>query len=153
SALRRLHMRSRVLAVSVAIAAIALAITSPRAGATFSGTNGPIAFSSDGAGDRDIWAVNPDGAGLADPTSRVRAPGFALEPQWSPNGTQIAFRGGRTASAEIYTMNADGTGFTQLTSNSVKDYAPAWSPDGSLIAFASNRNDPDPTNCVDLFGC
>jgi TolB protein len=130
-----------------------VAVSSAPAGATTPGANGRIAFSSDGAGDRDIWTVKPDGSGLANMTSAPGAPGFALEPQWSPDGTKIAFRAGATAHAEIYTMNADGTGFTQLTSNAVKDYSPAWSPDGSMIAFASNRNDPDPTNCVDLTGC
>jgi large repetitive protein len=86
-------------------------------------------------------------------TGDPSAPAFALEPDYSPDGTKIAFRSGRTAAAEIYTVNADGTGLTQLTSNSVKDYAPAWSPDGSMIAFASNRNDPDPATCVGLWGC
>jgi TolB protein len=65
----------------------------------------------------------------------------------------IAFRAGATNAGEIYTVNADGTGLTQLTFNSVKDYAPVWSPNGLMIAFASNRNDPDPANCVNLFGC
>jgi Tol biopolymer transport system component len=49
-------------------------------------------------------------------------------------------------------VNADRTGLTRLTSNSVKDYAPAWSPDGSMIAFASNRNDPNPSTCAGIFG-
>jgi Tol biopolymer transport system component len=144
---------SRRIVFSLTITAVGLAALSAPAWATFPGTNGRIAFSSNGAGDRDIWSINPDGSSVTNLTAGPSAPAFGLEPDWSPDGTKIAFRGGRTASAEIYTMNADGTGFTQLTSNSVKDYAPAWSPDGSMIAFASNRNDPDPTNCVNLFGC
>jgi TolB protein len=43
---------------------------------------------------------------------------------------------------EIYTMNGDGTGGTDLTANPAlysDDYAPAWSPDGSQIAFHALR--------------
>jgi len=36
---------------------------------------------------------------------------------------------------EIFVMNADGSGQTQLTHNSVNDYHPRWSPDGGKIAF------------------
>jgi len=146
-------MRFRGPLLSIAIGVVGLATVPATSWATFPGTDGRIAFSSNGAGDRDIWSVNPDGSNVTNLTAGPSAPAFALEPDWSPDGSQIAFRAGRAASGEIYTMNADGTGFTQLTSNSVKDYAPAWSPDGSMIAFASNRNDPDPTNCVALSGC
>jgi Tol biopolymer transport system component len=135
------------------IGAIGLAATSAPASATFPGPNGRIAFASDSAGDVDIWTINPDGSGTANVTDAAGAPGFDLEPDWSPDGTKIAFRSGRGSTAEIYTMNADGTGFAQLTANAYKDYAPVWSPDGSEIAFASNRNDLDPTNCIDLAGC
>ena len=36
-------------------------------------------------------------------------------------------------------MNADGTGVTQLTSNTFADASPTWSPDGEHIAFTSDR--------------
>ena len=42
--------------------------------------------------------------------------------------------------AEIYVMNADGSGQVRLTHNTGFDEHPAWSPDGSKIAFQSRRN-------------
>jgi len=148
-------MRARCLVLSVAISIVGLASMASISSATFSGTNGRVAFASDAARDRDIWTINPDGSGAANVTDAVGAPGWDREPDYSPNGTKIAFRSGQTDAAEIYTMNADGTGgLTQLTSNAFKDWAPAWSPDGSKIAFGSNRNDPNFATCVGLFqGC
>jgi WD40-like Beta Propeller Repeat len=43
-------------------------------------------------------------------------------------------------SEEIFSINADGSGRTQLTTNSVSDLTPAWSPDATKLAFASNRD-------------
>jgi Tol biopolymer transport system component len=55
-----------------------------------------------------------------------------------PNG-RIAYESTRDGDSEIFTINPDGTGETQLTSNSVTDNQPAWSPDGTKIAFASDE--------------
>jgi len=40
---------------------------------------------------------------------------------------------------EVYVINANGSGQTNLTNNSARDINPGWSPDGKKITFASNR--------------
>jgi Tol biopolymer transport system component len=57
------------------------------------------------------------------------------------NEGKIVFASDRDGGyAEIYIMNANGTGQTRLTTNDARDLFPAWSPDGSKIAFASDRD-------------
>jgi Tol biopolymer transport system component len=142
---------ARVLVLALAVSAVWAVVSVAPASAAFPGPNGRIAFTSNPTGDRDVLTMSPDGSGVVNVTAAPAAPAFAFEPDYSPDGTKIAFRAGRENAAEIYTINADGTGLAQLTFNSVKDYSPAWSADGSRIAFASNKNDPN--GCVNLFGC
>jgi hypothetical protein len=59
-----------------------------------------------------------------------------------------------TTDAEIFSINPNDKGLTQLTVNAVQDFNPAWSPDGPKIAFQSDRDgngeiytmDPDGTD-------
>ena len=54
----------------------------------------------------------------------------------SPQPTgRIAFSSDRDGNAEIYLINADGTGLERLTFSSSADTSPAWSPDGQHIAY------------------
>lgn len=62
---------------------------------------------------------------------------------WSPDGSRIAFTGGRGEQDELYVMNADGHSRIRLTTNKGDDGDPAWSGDGHWIAFSSDRNYPD----------
>lgn len=52
----------------------------------------------------------------------------------------IAFTSLRDGNAEIYAMNPDGTGQTNLTNHPASDGDAAWSPDGRRIAFTSDRD-------------
>lgn len=60
---------------------------------------------------------------------------------WSPDGSKILFRS--TACdfcvLDLFTVNADGTGRTQLTNTPEAEFAPSWSPDGAYIAYGSYR--------------
>jgi Tol biopolymer transport system component len=53
---------------------------------------------------------------------------------------KIVFVSDRDGNQEIYAMNPDGTGQTNLTNNGATDKAPAFSPDGKKIAFLSSRD-------------
>ncbi len=60
---------------------------------------------------------------------------------------KILFYSERDGNAEIYLMDADGSGLTRLTTNSANEWSPAGSPDGTEIAFESERDDPNPMSC------
>jgi Tol biopolymer transport system component len=65
-------------------------------------------------------------------------------PDWSPDGTKIAFAGAECTNnldkSEIYVVNHDGTNLVRLTTNSYGDHRPVWSPDGQKLAFVSLRD-------------
>ena len=57
---------------------------------------------------------------------------------------RILFASDRSGTPQIHTMNSDGTGVTQLTSDTVGAEYPRWSPDGTKFVYASLRSIPDP---------
>ena len=60
-------------------------------------------------------------------------------PDWSPSGDKIAFMRWSDGDWDIWVINRDGSGETELTTDPSVDGLPAWSPDGASIAFLSNR--------------
>lgn len=80
-----------------------------------------------------LWAV----IHLAASVAPAALPATAVSPV--ANG-KIAYRNNGSGEYNIYAMNANGSGRTNLTNNPAFDVAPAWSPDGSKIAFHSNRD-------------
>jgi TolB protein len=102
--------------------------------AAFSPDGKRIAFYGD---DDKLYMVNIDGGSLhkvAD--SSFDSPGGVSQLEWSPDGARIVYIGQNNSGApDIFVINADGTGKTQLTDDLEYDLLPTWSPDGRKIAY------------------
>src|SRR5207249_4182175 len=81
-----------------------------------------------------VWSVKADGSNPVDLLKRSRVQGGG--PDWSPDGTRIAFVGRRPGERfGIYVTRADGGDPVRLTSQAYEAQYPDWSPDGGRIAF------------------
>lgn len=74
------------------------------------------------------------------------------DPQWSPDGTRIAFASNRTGkeyeedrNTDVWVIAAEGGPLTKISDHSESDNSPRWSPDGKTIAFVGRvREDEHP---------
>ncbi|MBV8935809.1 MAG: PD40 domain-containing protein [Alphaproteobacteria bacterium] len=60
-------------------------------------------------------------------------------PVWSPKGNRIAFIRRNGSDFQIFTIQPDGKGLTQLTHTHGIDAHLGWSPDGERLMFTSSR--------------
>lgn len=83
----------------------------------------------------DLYIVNRNGLNMRWLT---RTAGLEDEPGWSPDGSKILFRSWNDSRYDIYTINPDGTGITNVTAGLPAEMVkmdPSWSPDSRRIAF------------------
>jgi TolB protein len=74
-----------------------------------------------------VWTVAADGA-----DARLLTRGQWA--RWSPDGSRLVFDAPTdTSEGDLFAINADGTGLTQLTFTRELEQAAGWSPDGSKI--------------------
>lgn len=116
---RRDQKRGPIIPISLLIVAVAIALFA---------LVSPTRFFTD---------VNP---------SNVTVPPFTPTPTALPaptdvHGGHIVFTCSRKDVNQICIINADGTGYRQLTDTPDNSYYPAISPDGNEIVFATNKYD------------
>ena len=90
-----------------------------------------------------IYTVRPDGTHL----KLIAAVAGAQDPQWSPDGREIAFQ----ANNRIYTVNADGTQLTQIAAAGGRAGEPAWSPDGTKLLYVKSSPTPGGVEITQLW--
>ena len=131
--------RSRLSSAIAAAAAIWLGAAGTASAADV--FNGRIAFASVRSDTQaeifDIFSMSPDGGDVRRITTN---PEGDRQPDWSPNGTAIAYTIDKPASArnfEVARMAADGTGHRRLTTTPDREASsqPSWLPRARGILF------------------
>ena len=88
----------------------------------------------------EIYVMDVDGGNRENLSN---SPVDDMEPDWSPDGTKIAFVSDRNDDADqIYVMDSDGKNQTRLTDGPRRKLNPDWSPDGQKIAFTVHDGIP-----------
>jgi Tol biopolymer transport system component len=82
-----------------------------------------------------LWSVN-----VATGERRLVTKGDAVQPNWSPNGSRIAYWGLHQGGwRDIWTIPARGGEPVAVTNDAAVDWNPVWSPDGKHLYLASDR--------------
>lgn len=59
---------------------------------------------------------------------------------WSPDGKSVVFVANHKGDFDLFRVNVDGSGETQLTTSPAQDDGPEYTADGKWIYFCSNRS-------------
>ena len=88
-------------------------------------------------GDRSTLSV----VDVASGEIRSLASGDAVQPNWAPGGTRIAYWGLHEGSGQrdVWTIDAAGGDAKPVTQGIHVDWNPVWSPDGAYLYFVSDR--------------
>ena len=73
-----------------------------------------------------------------------------LQPRFSPDGGQVAFRRGASPYSDIYIMNSSGGSVRPLTHMRTEIQGYDWLPDGHHILFSSNRDGQQQLYILDI---
>jgi tricorn protease len=84
----------------------------------------------------DLWSVSRTGGDAIRLTSGV---GVETDPQFSPDGSLIAFTGQYDGNTDVFVVPATGGIPKRLTYHPTSDVVAGWTPDGKRILFISGR--------------
>ena len=85
----------------------------------------------------NIYVLKPGNP--APPVQITPGSGRYFDLSWMPDG-RILYASDATGSADLWAMNADGSGERPIVSGAGRNYSPISTPDSKVIAFHSNRS-------------
>jgi TolB protein len=74
----------------------------------------------------NVYTIRPNGSGLTQLTHDTGGKINNGADSWSPDGQEIVFASNRAGAYQLFVMNADGSGVTQLTRGKVESHFAAW---------------------------
>ena len=105
-----------------------------------------------GSRHHSIWTVDYINGDAVRPTEIVSAANAAIiNPAWSPDGRRIVFvsvvepeatSSTQSQQSDVWIVNVDGSGRTNLTNGQFANFQPVWSGDGQVF-FVSDRSGVD----------
>ena len=88
-----------------------------------------------------VWWARSGGQEIAfEAAPLTTLPGSEEGPSFSPDGSQVAYRGNQNKQWDIYLKLIGGGPPLKLTSDAGIHWYPAWSPDGKQIAFTARHD-------------
>src|SRR5437899_3173887 len=131
----------RILALGATLAAVlsTLWAVTP-AHATYPGTNGRLAYITQRQHIWQVFTMDPDGTHVSQVTHFAQRAASMADIDWSPDGTKLTFTREQSGDFDVWTVNADGSGLTNVTHDPKADEGGAhWSPDGTKLVLILAR--------------
>jgi Tol biopolymer transport system component/DNA-binding winged helix-turn-helix (wHTH) protein len=104
------------------------------------------------SGDTNIWRIDLT-AKTPHPEMLISSTARDVFPQYSPDGTRLAFYSGRSGIDQVYISDPEGKQVRQVTFIKKRQAAsPHWSPDGRTLAIDSNQTGVSQVYLIDSNG-
>jgi Tol biopolymer transport system component len=95
-----------------------------------------------GTGADEVWSMKPDGSDKRSVTGAG-----AVDPNVSPDGRKLSFKG--PPAGALFVQNMDGSGLGQVSPSVSVAYKSDWAPNGQRIVFSDN-SEPGPDDAVNI---
>ncbi|MGJ5820339.1 winged helix-turn-helix domain-containing protein [Paludibaculum fermentans] len=87
--------------------------------------------------DPNIWRLNVNAPRTW--TRLIASTGQDASPQYSPDGSRVAFRTDRTGDEQIWVALAGGSSAVEVTQGKLRPSVARWSPDGKSLVFNNSK--------------
>ena len=110
----------------------------------WSPTGKAIAFSRSGlastSASASIWQLRLDSTSSPTRLTKTSSGAGDVSPDYSPDGTQIAFSSDRAGNSDVYILDLRSFALMKLTTTKDRDVQPSYAPDGTALVYVSNRS-------------